>query len=132
MNTFQSIKLKALDFFGIKADSTNLLNRAVYSFFNGNFWTLTQNKKTYVDSGYRENITVYSLVKLIGSKVADAKFKGVVYNNKGDEMDLPYDDNINKLLRKPNEADRQQQFIEALASWLLLTGDFSSLFRNCW
>lgn len=124
MNRFQRFAIKALNYIGLQDNSTNLLNRAVYSFFSGNFWTLTQNKKTYVDSGYRENITVYSLVKLIASKVADAKFRGVTYDSKGEEIDLPMNDTINKVLKRPNENDRQQQFIEALASWLLLTGDF--------
>lgn len=124
MNVFQRLTQKAIGFITPTGQATNLLNKSIYSFFSGFFYTLTNNKKTYVDSGYRENITIYSLVKLIASKVADAKFRGVVYDSKGNEMDLPFYDQVNKILRRPNEDDRQQQFIEALASWLLLTGDF--------
>lgn len=102
----------------------NKLNEAIYSFFSGYFYTLTQNKKTYIDSGYRGNLDVYSIVKLIASKTADAKFRGVRYSEQKDEyLDLPKSHWVNKLLKRPNELERQQGFIEALASWLLLTGD---------
>lgn len=124
MNRFQRFAIKALNYIGLQDNSTNLLNRAVYSFFNGQFWTLNQNKKTYVDEGYRGNISVYSIIKLVSSKVADARFKAVVYDSQGLEKDLPMNDPVNKILKRPNENDRQQQFIEALASWILITGDF--------
>lgn len=102
----------------------NKLNEAIYSFFSGYFYTLTTNKKTYVDSGYKGNLDVYSIVKLIASKTADAKFKGVRYSEQKDEyLDLPKSHWVNKLLKRPNELERQQGFIEALASWLLITGD---------
>lgn len=102
----------------------NKLYEAVYSFFSGYFYTLTQNKKTYVDSGYRGNLDVYSIIKLIAAKTADAKFKGVRYDEGKDEyIDLAKGHWVNKLLKRPNELERQQGFIEALASWLLITGD---------
>jgi len=120
MNLFQRISKKAYDYI----TGGNLLNKSVYSFFSGWFFTLTRNKKTFVDEGYRGNIDVYSIVKLISSKVADAKFRGVTYDAKGKEVDLPPNDPMNITLKRPNENDRQQQFIEALASWLLITGDY--------
>lgn len=102
----------------------NKLNDAIYSFFSGYFYTLTTNKKTYVDSGYRGNLDVYSIIKLIAGKVADAKFKGVRYSEPQDKfLDLPRNHWLNRLLRRPNELERQQGFIEGLASWLLITGD---------
>lgn len=103
---------------------TNKLNQAIFSFFNGWFYTLTANKQTYVNSGYRGNLDVYSIIKLIASKAADAKFKGVQYSDSKEKyLDLPKNHWVNKLLRKPNDGERQQAFIEALASWLLITGD---------
>lgn len=101
----------------------NKLYQAVYSFFSGYFYTLTTNKKTYVDSGYRSNSTVYSLVKLIAGKGANAHLKAVKFDNKGNVIEMPRTSWIAKLLKKPNEFERQQQFIEACLSWLLITGD---------
>lgn len=101
----------------------NKLNQAIYSFFSGYFYTLTTDKKTYVDSGYRQNLDVYSIVKLISGKAANAKLKGVRFDAKGKEIELPKFDWLSKLLMKPNNFVRQQQFLEECASWLLLTGD---------
>ena len=90
----------------------NKLNEAIYSFFSGYFYTLTTNKKTYVDSGYKGNLDVYSIVKLIASKTADAKFKGVRYSEAQDKyLDLPKNNLVNKILKRPNELERQQGFI---------------------
>lgn len=122
MNIFQRIATKALSYIA-PTDQSNKLYQSVYSYFNGGFFfTLTQNKKTYVDEGYRKNLDVYSIVKLISSKAADAKFKGVQYKG-NEEVDLPPTDYINKILKKPNPTERQQQFIEEAITWLLLTGD---------
>lgn len=115
MNVLTWLKKKAFNYIA----SDNLLNKAVFSFLPNFFFALNQNKKNYVDEGYRGNLDVYSIIKLISGKVADAKFRAV----EGDK-DLPLTDEVNKILLKPNEETRQQQFIEALCSWLLITGDF--------
>lgn len=122
MNIFQRIATKAIGFLTPSGDAVNKLNQAVYSFFSGFFYTLTTNKKTYVDEGYRKNLDVYSIVKLIASKSADAKFTGVKYEG-NEQKDLPPTDYINKILKRPNPTERQQQFVEEAITWLMLTGD---------
>lgn len=101
---------------------TNQLYKAVYSFFNGNFYTLTQNKETYIKEGYQKNISVYSAIKLISGKVANARFYAYEFKD-GKRIELRPDHVANQFLRKPNEMVRQQQFIEECASWLPSTGD---------
>ena len=122
MNVFQSFKHKAASFFSNSSDVVNKLNQAVYSFFSGYFYTLQNGKRTYVDEGYRKNLDVYAIIKLIASKAADAHFRAVIYKD-DKEVNLPPTDLLNQILKKPNENERQQQFIEALASYLLITGD---------
>jgi HK97 family phage portal protein len=101
---------------------TNNLYKAVYSFFNGQFYTLTQNKESYVKEGYQKNISAYSAIKLISGKAANARF--YAYEWKGDKrVELDKSHPANQLLRKPNEMERQQQFVEESASWLSITGD---------
>lgn len=95
----------------------NKYNQSLFSYFTGFFFTLPRNKKVYVDEGYRRNITVNSVIKLVAGKVANATFSAV--NAKGEIIESP----INKILKRPNEFTRQQQFLEECASWLLITGD---------
>jgi HK97 family phage portal protein len=117
MNIFQ----KAINsIFG--ENVTNKLNKAIYQLFNGYFFTLARNKETYVKEGYQKNISVYSAVKLISGKAANAKFYAYTYE--GDKIKkLPETHYANKILKKPNEIQRQQQFVEAGVSWLQITGD---------
>jgi HK97 family phage portal protein len=101
----------------------NKLFEAVYQWFNGQFYTLTQNKKTYVDEGYQKNISVYSVIRMIAGKAAGAKFE--VQTMKGDKSEpiKNVNDPLCRLMKKPNEFQRGQQFIEECISWLLITGD---------
>ena len=122
MNIIQRLATKAYTFFSTQSEGANKLNKAVYSFFSGFFFTLSSTKMTFVDDGYRGNLDVYTIVKLIASKAADAHLKGVTYKD-GKEVDLPPTDYINKILKRPNPTQRQQQFIEEAITWLLLTGD---------
>lgn len=100
----------------------NKLNQAIYQLFNGYFFTLSRNKETFVKEGYQKNISVYSAIKLIAGKAANAEFYAYTY--KGDKKEkLPAIHYANKILKKPNELQRMQQFIEAGVSWLQITGD---------
>jgi len=103
-------------------NSGNQLFKAIYSFFNGFYYTLTTGLETFVKEGYQKNISVYSAVKLISGKGAAAKFYAYTY--KGEEIvKLPPTHPANILLRRPNEFQKQQQFIEDNISWLSITGN---------
>ena len=108
MNTFQQIIQKAANIFNPTQQVANKLNQAIYSFFNGYFYTLPDNKKTYLDEGYRKNLDVYSIIRLIAGKSADARLKGIKYNAQGEEVELPKTDYLQRLLKKPNDKVRQQ------------------------
>jgi len=119
MNRFQ----KAINSLFGKSEIQNSFYKAIYSFFNGYFYTLPQNKETYVKEGYQKNLDVYSIIKLIAGKAAGAKLKAytTIRNEKVELIDTT--NYLYRLLQRPNESERQQQFIEEALSWLLITGD---------
>jgi HK97 family phage portal protein len=123
MAIIDRVKAAVMGFTNPTQQVANKLNQAIYQFFSGYFYTLPDNKKTYLDEGYRKNLDVYSIIRLIAGKSADAHLKGVKYDAQGEEVELPKTDYLQRLLKKPNDKTRQQQFIEECLSWLLLTGD---------
>jgi len=120
MNLFQ----KAISWLtpNYSADA-NKLFQSIYSYFNGRFFTYNTNKETFVRNGYQENVSVYSIIRLISGKVAAARVYGATMNAKGETIPQSKDSYLNKILKRPNEMDRGSQFIEGLVSWLLITGD---------
>lgn len=123
----------------------NSFNRALYSFFNGLWYTLPDNKETYIREGYQKNADVYAVVSLISRKASLSpyrlyKVKDVksfneyqIYtkaNNhaeakkfRSNALELVESHPLIKLLNRPNDEQGMQQFMESQYGFLLLTGD---------
>lgn len=145
MNRWERIKAATSMLFAGATTWSNAFNRALYSFFTGLWFTLDDNKETYIREGYQRNADVYSVVSLISRKASLAPFRlykvtdkkafneyqmhtkaqnhkeAQKYRKKA--LELVEDHPLEKLLMRPNEAQGMQQFMESQYGFLLLTGD---------
>lgn len=95
----------------------NLLNAILYQ-WTGDMAYLPPDKiDSYINDGYKGNIHVYSVVTAITQRCTGIPFKH--YLNDKEVINSE----VIKLLSQPNPEQSQGEFIEAAASWLLLTGN---------
>ena len=95
----------------------NLLNAILYQ-WNGDLSYLPPEKiESYIKEGYKGNTHVYSVVTAITQRCTGIPFK----HYEGDKEVTNSD--VIKLLNQPNPEQSGGEFIEAAASWLLLTGN---------
>lgn len=112
--------MKILGYTITKADTKvleNKLNQILYQNTNNTVYLPDSNNETYIEKGYKGNLQVYSVVSAITRRCTGMSFKHVFKDNEIVNSDLI------KLLNKPNSEQSKDEFIEASASWLLLTGN---------
>lgn len=129
----------------------NLLDRALIGFTMNNLIVLYDgNVDTYIRKGYQGNAMVYSIISKLAEKRKEAqlnvmkkkggsgksKYKAFKYSASVDnlaksrlfltkELDFVSDsDPLAKLIRKPNEKQNTDQFIDDLSRWWDIAGEF--------
>ena len=95
----------------------NLLNKILYQYTNDVAYLLDDNMQNYVDAGYKGNIHVYSVISAITQRCTGIPFTHTLNDNEVTNSDML------KLLDHPNPMQGRDEFIEALFSWLLITGN---------
>lgn len=111
--TFRNIFKKANPFKGVE----NLLNAILYQWTGDMAYLPPDNIQSYIDDGYKGNTHVYSVVTAITQRCTGIPFKHFLNENEVTNSD------VIKLLSQPNPEQSGGEFIEASASWLLLTGN---------
>ena len=134
MNLIQRIKAAILP---NQSDPGNKYNQSLFSYFNGIFFNIPNNPRAYVANGYQGNPDVYAIINMIAKKAASVPFYVYVVNNKKSfnrtknnkfnllkkGLDEVEGTELNRLIDRPNEMQSQQEFIEALVSFLEITGN---------
>lgn len=95
----------------------NKLNKILYQYSNNAAYVPDANNETYIEKGYKGNLQVYSVVSAITRRCTGLPFKHMQ-----GETEIKTSELI-KLFDKPNPMQSRDEFIEASASWLLLTGN---------
>jgi len=134
MNLIQRIKAVIMP---TQSDPGNKYNQSLFSYFNGIFFNIPNNPRAYVANGYQGNPDVYSIINMIAKKAASVPFYVYVVNNKKSfnrvknnkfnllkkGLDEVEGTDLNRLIERPNEMQSQQEYIEALVSFLEITGN---------
>jgi HK97 family phage portal protein len=145
MNRWERVKAATSLLLGSAQVFGNSFNRALYSFFTGLWYTLPDNKETYIREGYQKNADVYSVVSLISRKASLSPYRLYKVKDKkafteyqiytkannhyeankfrSTALELVEGHPLMKLLNRPNDEQGMQQFMESQYGFLLLTGD---------
>jgi HK97 family phage portal protein len=113
MNIFKQLFQKAAKATGMK----NLLNRILYQMTGQVSYLLDANIENYINHGYKGNVHVYSVTTAIMQRITGIPFKHMMNDKEIVNSELI------KLLNNPNPMQSQDEFIEAYAGWMLLTGN---------
>jgi HK97 family phage portal protein len=111
MNIFKRL------FSSTKQSVENLLNKILYQFTGQLSYLLDPNIENYVNEGYKGNVHVYSVVSAILQRMAGIPFQYYIKDSLQESSDLLV------LLDNPNPSQSRDEFMEAYAGWMLLTGN---------
>jgi len=104
-------------FGGASQKVQNLLNQIMYQFTGNISYLLDSNIETYVNEGYKANNHVYSVTTAIMQRCTGIPFQHRVNDDVLEKSDLI------ERLKNPNPMQSGDEFIEAYAGWMLLTGN---------
>jgi HK97 family phage portal protein len=105
--------------FGRKLDES--LIKVIVSFFNGNPIWSSRNYETFAKEGYSQNVYVYSCIREIAKAVSCIDF--ILYEKKGKEKNEIESHDLLNLLQKPNPLMSKYAFIEALVTYIYVSGN---------
>lgn len=131
-------------------ESRNLLNEMVFQYLNNSdiVWYNNQQSQIFINQGYRQNATVYSIIRKLGDKKKIAaplvfteknrtsKFKYKEYKYSGDPqkhsqsitmrskaLEFAEDSDLAKLLANPNPNQTWTEFSESVAGFYDTCGE---------
>lgn len=111
------------DIFGKRTTETEKRIEKILNTYLGNsLVSLDDNQRTYIESGYNENLFVYMCVKFIIDKASDIPFKLYRYNPSGDDEEI-LNSPVLDLLEKPNNYQDWKDFVKQVYGYYLLTGN---------
>lgn len=101
-------------------DLQNDLNKILYAYISkGNPLPLTDSLETYVKDGYVSNVNIYSIIRKVVNPAIGVKWK-LKDTTTGEEAK---DQTLMALLKNPNPNQGQNQFIDELITFRLVTGN---------
>lgn len=77
----------------------------------------------FIEKGYAANNHIYSVVSLLAEYESLVRFKCYEVRKDGEQVLLPDDNDVNKILENPNSYQTWQEFVIAQAIYFELTGN---------
>lgn len=101
-------------------DLENLANKIMYTYISkGTPFALSSNPETYVKNGYAGNVNIYPIIRKIVNAAVGVKWCVKDLATEEDAKDLT----LMQLLTIPNNYKSQQEFLDELMCWRLVTGN---------